>query len=243
MWIDTDLTHRIFTLFRPKRCAACPTQAIFRPHSPPPAKTICQLHPTRSQLLIDLPSTPITLVVRKVWCTVNVGTRPLLRHLQAPAVAQVEHLSVLLSAHPPSPRDRSPSSPFAKQYDQIWAEFYLLGKSCGGNPGVPSIATAPSSHQNFPWAVLINPYTQDLERPNGAIDPEWVWKICDIALNCMQALVQMVCKRQGDWRKTICDVPAQVQHALMSFPDLQVRYDQLKRDAREAVAGGLPVGY
>jgi hypothetical protein len=142
-----------------------------------------------------------------------------------------------------SSRDRSPSSPFAKQYDQIWTEFYLLGKSCGGNPGAPSIATTPSSHQNFPWAVLINPYTQDLERPNGAIDPEWIWKICDIALNCMQALVQMVCKRQGDWRKTICDVPAQVQHALMSFPDLQVRYDQLKRDAREAVAGGLPVGY
>jgi hypothetical protein len=161
-----------------------------------------------------------------------------------PEMCTVQEMAFRRGQHDHSvTRDRSPSSPFAKQYDQVWAEFYLLGKTCGGTPGASSTATAPSSHHNFPWTVLINPYTQDLERPNGAIDPEWVWKICDMALNCMQALVETVCRRQGEWRKTICDVPVQVQHAMMTFPDLRMRYDQLKQDAREAIAGGLPIGY
>jgi hypothetical protein len=140
-------------------------------------------------------------------------------------------------------RDRLPSSPFAKQFDQVWTEFYILGKAYGNKPGASSTATTSSSHHNFPWPVLINPYSQDLEHPNGVIDTEWVRKICTMALNCMAALIRMVCRREGEWRKTICDVPAQIQHALMNFFDLRTRYEELKRDAREAIAGGLPAGY
>jgi hypothetical protein len=139
--------------------------------------------------------------------------------------------------------ERVPSSPFAKQFDQIWADFYVLGKEFGGTPANSVSVTPASSHQNFSWPILINPYTQDLERPNGAIDAEWVRKICVIALNCMAALIGAVCRRKGEWRKIICDVPAQIQKALTSFEDLRTRYENLKRDAREAVGGGLPVGY
>jgi|TARA_R110002003_G_scaffold97_36_gene8038 hypothetical protein len=141
-------------------------------------------------------------------------------------------------------RDRLPSSPFAKHFDQVWAQFYVFGKEFGGEPIASSRATAmSSSHPNFPWPVLINPYTQDLERPNGAVDSEWVRKVCGIALNCMQELIRTVCKRQGDWRKIVCDVPTQIKQALMGFDDLRERYESLQRDAREAVAGGLPQGY
>ncbi|OAL06779.1 hypothetical protein IQ06DRAFT_288643 [Phaeosphaeriaceae sp. SRC1lsM3a] len=59
----------------------------------------------------------------------------------------------------------------------------------------------------------------------------------------MEALVRIVCKRQGEWRRTTCDVPVQIRDALMRFDDLRARYEQLKRDAQEAVAGGLPAGY
>jgi hypothetical protein len=138
---------------------------------------------------------------------------------------------------------RIPPSPFTKQYDQVWAQYYKFGKAVGGTPVTSTVTASTASHQNFPWPVLINPYTQDLERPNGVVDSQWVRKICEIALNCMEALVRVVCKRQGDWRKTICDVPTQVQQALAGFPDLRARYEQLKRDAAEAVAGGLPAGY
>jgi hypothetical protein len=141
-------------------------------------------------------------------------------------------------------RDCLPSSPFAKHFDQVWAQFYVFGKEYGGKP-IASLAVShgPSSHQNFPWSVLINPYTQDLEHPNGAVDAEWVRKVCIIALNCMQALIRTVCTRQGDWRKIVCDVPTQIKQALMGFDDLRQRYESLEQDAREAVAGGLPQGY
>jgi hypothetical protein len=139
-------------------------------------------------------------------------------------------------------RERLPSSPFAAQFDEVWMEFYVLGRACGGTPKASSTPDAPS-HQNFPWPVLINPYTQDLEHPNGAVDSEWVRKVCNIALDCMRALIGTVCRRQGDWRKITCDVPAQIKQALLSFEDLHVRYEKLKRDAQEAVAGGLPAGY
>ncbi|KAH7077242.1 hypothetical protein FB567DRAFT_596421 [Paraphoma chrysanthemicola] len=141
-------------------------------------------------------------------------------------------------------RDRVPSSPFAKHFDQVWIQFYVFGKEYGGKP-IASLAASQgqSSHQNFPWPVLINPYTQDLEHPNGAIDAEWVRKVCTIALNCMQALIRTVCTRQGDWRKVVCDVPTQIKQALMGFDDLRKRYESLKQDAHEAVAGGLPQGY
>ena len=138
---------------------------------------------------------------------------------------------------------RLPPSPFAKHYDQIWAQYYKFGKAVGGTPTTSTVAASSVSQQNFPWPVLINPYTQDLERPTGVVDPQWARKICEMALNCMEELVCKVCKRQGDWRKTICDVPSQVQQALAGFPDLQDRYAYLKHDAAEAVAGGLPAGY
>ncbi|KAH8731416.1 hypothetical protein GQ44DRAFT_642516 [Phaeosphaeriaceae sp. PMI808] len=140
-------------------------------------------------------------------------------------------------------RERVPSSPFAKHFDQVWVHFYNLGKACGGDP-IPRSPTTPSSQQaNFPWPILINPYTQDLERPEGTVDAAWVRKICVIALSCMAALIGTVCKRRGDWRKTICDVPAQIQHALSGFPDLRSQYQTLQQDAREAIGGGLPSGY
>jgi hypothetical protein len=140
-------------------------------------------------------------------------------------------------------RDRLPSSPFAKQFDQVWVQFYVLGKACGGTPISSSNLEPSSGHQNFPWPVLINPYTQDLEHPHGIVDCNYVRKICTIALNCMAALIGTVCRRQGEWRKTICDVPAQIKQALMGFEDLRNRYEKLEQDAREAVAGGLPAGY
>jgi hypothetical protein len=140
-------------------------------------------------------------------------------------------------------RERLPSNPFAKYFDQVWAEFYVLGKECGGTPISASNFDASLDHQNFPWPVLINPYTQDLEYPNGKVDSAWVRKVCTIALNCMAVLIGTVCRRQGEWRKTICDVPAQVRQALMSFDDLRSRYERLQQDAHEARNGGLPAGY
>ncbi|KAF2034634.1 hypothetical protein EK21DRAFT_55803 [Setomelanomma holmii] len=140
-------------------------------------------------------------------------------------------------------RDRLPSSPFAKQFNQVWAQYYVLGKEVGGKPVASSATALSSSHQNFPWPVLINPYTQDLEHPNGAVDLEWVRKVCSISLNCMETLIRTVCKRQGDWRKIVCDVPTQIKQALLGFDDLRRRYESLRRDAREAIAGGLPQGY
>lgn len=140
-------------------------------------------------------------------------------------------------------QDRVPASPFAKQFDQVWSEFYALGKACGGKPISPSNVDSSSGHQNFPWPILINPYTQDLEHPNGSIDAEYARKMCIMALNCMAALIGMVCRRQGEWQKTICDVPAQIRHALMGFEDLRNRYETLKRDAKEARCGGRPYGY
>jgi hypothetical protein len=139
-------------------------------------------------------------------------------------------------------RERIPTSPFGRQFDNVWAEFYALGKECGGTP-IAAATTTSSSHHNFPWAVLINVNTQDLEHPNGTVDSEYVRKICNIALSCMGALVGTVIRRQGEWQKTVCDVPFPISQALEHFEDLRTRYERLKRDAREAQAGGLPGGY
>jgi hypothetical protein len=140
-------------------------------------------------------------------------------------------------------RERFPSSPFAKEFDQAWTRFYVLGKECGGTPTCSSNVVASPDHQNFPWPILINCYTQDLDHPNGEVDSAWVRKICTIALNCMAVLIGTVCRRQGEWQKTICDVPGQIKQALMGFEDLRSRYQRLQRDAREARNGGLPAGY
>jgi hypothetical protein len=73
-------------------------------------------------------------------------------------------------------RERIPTSPFAMHFNQVWAEFYALGKECGGMPKSSSLSltNAAATHNNFYWPVLINPYTQDLEHPNGAVDTTWV---------------------------------------------------------------------
>lgn len=133
-----------------------------------------------------------------------------------------------------------PANPFAKQFDSLWTAFYKLGREFGGEP-----APAPvhESLQNFAWPVLINPYTQSLERPNGTFDPAWTGKMIHHALNCMAELVQVTCRRNTGWEKIVADIPQPAQEALMAFPDLAQRYEQLKRDALEVRAGGRPYGY
>lgn len=73
-------------------------------------------------------------------------------------------------------RERIPTSPFAMHFNHVWAEFYAMGKECGGMPRSSSLSLtdAAANHNNFYWPVLINPYTQDLEHPNGVIDIKWV---------------------------------------------------------------------
>ncbi|KAF1943612.1 hypothetical protein EJ02DRAFT_421045 [Clathrospora elynae] len=143
-----------------------------------------------------------------------------------------------------SSRKRIPTSPFAKRYDHIWADSYKLGTVYGGIPAArPAAATSASSHENFAWTVLINPYTQDLEHPNGTVDMEWARNICIMSLNCMNELIRVVCTRSNDWRKIVCDIPAAAQDAIVAFPDLLARYETLKDAARQALGGGLPMGY
>lgn len=136
--------------------------------------------------------------------------------------------------------DEVPANPFAIQHDRLWAAFYKLGKECGGQPTpVPNDTTYP----NFTWPVLINPYTQSLEHPNGSVDPAWTGRMIQIALNCMEELIRVTCRRNTGWDKIVADVPLPAQEAMVFFPDLASRYEILKRDAMEARAGGRPYGY
>jgi hypothetical protein len=136
--------------------------------------------------------------------------------------------------------NEEPSSPFAKEYDQLWYVFYKLGKECGVQRAPTPANTSP---YNFAWPILINPYTQSLDRPNGALDPAWSRKMIQMALNCMQELIRITCRRNTGWDKTVADIPLPAQEALGAFPDLAEQYEQLKRDAREARGGGIPYGY
>ena len=139
-------------------------------------------------------------------------------------------------------RNRVPPNPFASHFDNLWAEYYKLGAAYGGAPAaLPS--TASPSHENFSWSVLINTATQDLEHPNGSIDMDYARNICIIGLNCMKELIGVVCKRNNDWRKIVCDIPTPVQQAILNFPDLCAQYENLKQQAREALGGGIPMGY
>ena len=140
-------------------------------------------------------------------------------------------------------RDRIPSNPFAEAFDEIWTMYYKLGKAYGGKPVDNPAASSVSSHSNYAWPVLINPYTQNLESPNGHLDLVWARKVCEIALNCMDAMVRATCKRTGDWKKMVIDIPVPCQYALVNFPDLVDRYQRLRRDGHEAVNGGCPQGY
>ncbi len=99
------------------------------------------------------------------------------------------------------------------------------------------------SQQNFTWPILINPYTQSLKNPNGSLDPAWSRKMIQAALSCMEELVRITCRRNSGWEKTVADIPSPAQEALVAFPDLALRYEQLKQDAKEARAGGRPYGY
>ena len=55
-------------------------------------------------------------------------------------------------------RDIVPSSPFAQQFDAIWAESYKLGKAFGAAP-IEHRGTPVLPHENYIWPVFINPYT------------------------------------------------------------------------------------
>jgi hypothetical protein len=140
-------------------------------------------------------------------------------------------------------RNRIPPSPFAKHLDHVWAEHYKLGAMSGRETAIRPTASPAASHDNFAWAVFINPATQDLEHPNGTIDMEWTYKMCTAALNCMRELIRVVCGRPNDWRKYVCDIPGPAQQAIIAFPDLCEYYQVLKRDAHEALSGGIPAGY
>jgi hypothetical protein len=134
-------------------------------------------------------------------------------------------------------------SPFRKQFDQLWATFYQMGRQQGGVALSHPQPTTAQEHSNYAWPVLINPYTQSLDAPNGVIDQQWARHVCEAALNCMEALVRGVCKRGSGWEKTVVDVPYPVKEALVQFADLAERYETLQHDAKEALSGGRPFGY
>ncbi|KAF2134158.1 hypothetical protein P153DRAFT_307073 [Dothidotthia symphoricarpi CBS 119687] len=140
-------------------------------------------------------------------------------------------------------RDRLPASTFPSQYDTIWAEFYRLGKASNAAPMPPPPHLHSPSQPNYSWPVLINPHTQSLEHPTGILDMEWTRNICEIALNCMEALIRVACSRKNDWQKLTIDVPFPCQEALLEFDDLADRYEYLKDAARQALAGGRPHGF
>lgn len=140
-------------------------------------------------------------------------------------------------------RNRIPPSPFAQHLDSVWEEYYKLGAASGTAPAALPTTASSQSHENFAWAVLINPATQDLEHPNGSFDMEWAYKICVMSLNCMKELIRVVCRRINDWRKIVCDIPAPVKQAILAFPDLCAYYETLQRDAHEAMNGQIPLGY
>jgi hypothetical protein len=140
-------------------------------------------------------------------------------------------------------RDQIPASPFARHFDHVWAEYYKLGGVYGGEPAIRPTAHPAASHDNFAWAVLINPATQDLEHPNGTLDMNWTYKMCVMALDGMKELIRVVCGHPNDWRKYVCDIPTPAQHAIIAFPDLCEYYEVLKRDAHEVLSGGMPMGY
>lgn len=139
-----------------------------------------------------------------------------------------------------SPFTDTPANPLAKQFDLLWKAFYLLGKEYGDQR-----APTPDNwvQQNFDWPVLINPYTQSFKNPQGSLDPAWTRKMIQAALGCMEELIRITCRRNIGWDKTVADIPLPAQQALVAFPDLAQYYEQLKRDAWEARAGGRPYGY
>jgi hypothetical protein len=141
------------------------------------------------------------------------------------------------------PSSTLPPNPFRAQYDHVWTSMYTLGRQQGGAPLTHPVPTSQQEHSNYAWSVLINPYTQSVDAPNGVIDVQWARRMCDVALDCMEALVRSVCKRASGWEKTVIDVPFPVRETLGQFQGLAERYEMLKRDAKEALEGGRPVGY
>jgi hypothetical protein len=141
------------------------------------------------------------------------------------------------------PSSTLPPNPFRAQYDHVWTSMYTLGRQQGGMPLSHPVPATQQEHSNYAWAVLINPYTQSVDAPNGVIDVQWACRMCERALDCMEALVRGVRKRAPGWEKTVIDVPFPVREALGQFQGLSERYEMLKRDAKEALEGGRPVGY
>ncbi|KAL6709703.1 hypothetical protein ACN47E_001131 [Coniothyrium glycines] len=136
--------------------------------------------------------------------------------------------------------DDIPASPFAREFDFAWADSYRAGRSVGGTPAGRRDLQAP---HNYTWSVLINPYTQNIEHPGGTFDPAWSRWICEKSLDCMQARIQVVCRREKEWDKIVCEIPVAAHGALQIFPDLRARYGKLRADAKEASEGACPPGY
>lgn len=144
-------------------------------------------------------------------------------------------------------REVLPASLFAAEYDELWLEFYVLGRTSRFQPATTAKAAttspAPAGLQNFTFTPFINPWTQSLEKPEGTVDIEWVRRQCQASLNCMAALIGKVCKRQPGWKRLACDVPEPAKKVIMAMSDLRAQYEALQEDAKVALAGGHPSGY
>lgn len=140
-------------------------------------------------------------------------------------------------------RDGIRMNPYADNFNDIWARYYQLGKAYGSQPADDPTTPLSPSNPGWVWPVFINPYTQNLESPDGHVDLVWARKVCEIGLDCMDAMVRSASKREGDWQNVVIDMPAPCRHALAYFPDLFGRYERLKKHGHEAVKGGRPAGY
>jgi hypothetical protein len=137
-------------------------------------------------------------------------------------------------------RDRLPPNPYHPSFDVMWETYYKKGKISGGDPiALPADPPSPS-RANYDWPPLVNAFTQTPEHPHGIYDERFARSVCESALDAMESLVKTVCKRGKTWQSTVCDVPHPITTALLNYPDLLDRYEDLKSAAREAVGGGLP---
>lgn len=137
-------------------------------------------------------------------------------------------------------RDRIPANPYHTSFDVMWETYYKKGKLSRGDPIILPADPPSPSRANYDWPPLVNPYTQTPEHPRGIYDENFARGVCIGALEAMEALIKTVCKRGKTWQSTVCDVPQPIAVALLNYPDLLDRYEDLKSAAQEAVGGGLP---
>jgi hypothetical protein len=137
-------------------------------------------------------------------------------------------------------RDRIPPNPYHTCFDAMWETYYKKGKLSRGDAIVLPADPPSPSRANYDWPPLVNPYTQTPEHPHGIYDENFSRGVCIGALEAMEALINTVCKRGKTWQSTVCDVPRPIAIALLNYPDLLDRYEDLKSAAQEAIGGGLP---